>query len=172
MPKARRRSSKKSRRRAIREIKHFQEGKSATRTLVPRSCFNRLVREIAVDYKGGARFQMDALDSIQQAAEAHIVRLLRAANKITERQNRLTLKVEDLQLAREILEDKGLASMQKYQATAEKPDPWLFLEHADASDEEEDTEDVDAEDQEEDEEEDQEEESSEADENEEDESDN
>ena len=131
MPKARRRSSKKSQRRAIREIKRFQEGKSATRMLVPRSCFNRLAREIAGKYKHEARFQQEALDNIQEAAESHIVRLLRAANKITETQNRLTLKVSDLQLAREILEDKGLAGMKRY--AADRPDPWVFVESPDGS---------------------------------------
>lgn len=136
MPKAKRRTSKKSRKRAIREIKRFQEGKCATRMLVPRSCFNRLSREIAGKYKHETRFQQEALDNIQEAAETHIIRLLRAANKITETQNRLTLKVSDLQLAREILEDKGLAGMKRY--AAERPDPWVMLESPDGSDGSED----------------------------------
>ena len=133
MPKAKRRTTKKSQKRAIREIKRFQEGKSATRMLVPRSCFNRLAREIAGKYKHEARFQSEALDNIQEAAESHVVRLLRAANKITETQNRLTLKVSDLQLAREILEDKGLAGMQRYAADQPRPDPWVMVESPDES---------------------------------------
>ena len=106
--------------------------------LVPRSCFNRLSREIAGKYKHETRFQQEALDNIQEAAESHIIRLLRAANKITETQNRLTLKVSDLQLAREILEDKGLAGMKRYAALQERPDPWVMLESPDESDESDD----------------------------------
>ena len=100
--------------------------------LVPRSCFNRLVREIAQNTSRGMRWQQEALDNVQEAAETHIVRLLSAANKITERQNRLTLQVEDIKLAREILEDKGLAGMKRY--AADRKDPWVFVESPDTSD--------------------------------------
>lgn len=129
----RRRTSQKSRRKAIREIKKYQEGKSATRMLVPKSCFSRLIREVANNYKFDTRFQEEALLNIQEAAESHLVRLLRAANTITQGQKRLTLKVSDLQLARGILEDKALQPM-KFDL-GEREDPWVVMETpTDASD--------------------------------------
>jgi len=140
MPKTKRSVSKKSRKRAIREIKRFQEGKSATRMLVPRSCFGRVAREIAAKYRvGDVRFQQEALDNIQEAAETHVVRLLAAANKITACQKRLTLQVSDLQLAREILEDKGLAGMKRYASDA--PNSWVMVESPEGSGEDDTDED-------------------------------
>jgi len=51
---------------ALREIRKYQRG---TETLLPRRPFQRLVREVAQDYKTDIKFQSSALLALQEAAE-------------------------------------------------------------------------------------------------------
>lgn len=104
MPKVKRRRS--IQRSALREIRKYQDkGKHATKNLVPKSCFNRLAREIGEKYNclEKLRFREDAMSCLQEATESFITDLLRNANKIAAAQGRLTLQNVDLKLARSIL---------------------------------------------------------------------
>lgn len=93
---------KPSQRKAISEIKKYQQGKHATSTLIPKSCFSRLARKTAEDYKIDLRFQDGALENLQSACEAYIVELLNNGNKIATSSGRMTLQANDLRLAHSI----------------------------------------------------------------------
>lgn len=107
MPKAKRRRS--LQKQAIREIRKFQDkGKFATKQLIAKSCFRRLARGIAADYKRDLRFREDALDGLQEAVESQIVRLLANANKVAVAEGRMTLQPKDLAIAKSIMEDSEI----------------------------------------------------------------
>ena len=57
---------------ALREIRRFQK---STDLLIRRLPFQRLVREIAQEFKADLRFQTSAVQAIQEAAEAYLVGL-------------------------------------------------------------------------------------------------
>jgi histone H3/H4 len=57
---------------ALREIRRFQK---STELLIRRLPFQRLVREIAQEFKSDLRFQSSAVQAIQEAAEAYLVGL-------------------------------------------------------------------------------------------------
>lgn len=57
---------------ALREIRRFQK---STDLLIRRLPFQRLVREIAQEFKSDLRFQSSAVQAIQEAAEAYLVGL-------------------------------------------------------------------------------------------------
>ena len=57
---------------ALREIRRFQK---STELLIRRLPFQRLVREIAQEFKADLRFQSSAVQAIQEAAEAYLVGL-------------------------------------------------------------------------------------------------
>ena len=62
---------------ALKEIRHFQK---STCLLIRRLPFQRLVREIAQDFKTDLRFQAAALRALQEAAEAYLVGLYEDCN--------------------------------------------------------------------------------------------
>ena len=62
---------------ALQDIRHFQK---TTVLLIRRLPFQRLVREIAQDYKTDLWFQSVAILCLQEAAEAYLVRLFDDAN--------------------------------------------------------------------------------------------
>ena len=62
---------------ALQDIRHFQK---TSALLIRKLPFQRLVREIAQDYKTDLRFQSAAILCLQEAAEAYLVRLFDAAN--------------------------------------------------------------------------------------------
>ena len=102
-PKRKRRSKKTSQRKALSEIRKYQQqGKFATSTLIPKSCFARLARKTAESYKWDLRFQDDALLGLQTACEAYIVDLLSNGNKIASSSGRMTLQANDVRLAHSI----------------------------------------------------------------------
>ena len=100
--KKKRRKSKASQRKAISEIKKYQQGKYATSTLIPKSCFARLARKTAAKYKYDLRFQDDALSGLQTACEAYLIELLNNGNKIASCSGRMTLQANDIRLAHSI----------------------------------------------------------------------
>jgi histone H3/H4 len=57
---------------ALREIRRFQ---GSTDLLIRKLPFQRLVREIAQDYKQDLRFQSTAILALQEASEAYLVAL-------------------------------------------------------------------------------------------------
>lgn len=86
----------------LREIKHMQR---TTQLCMRRLPFQRLVREITQDFSDEMRFQMMALDAVQEAAEAHLVSLFEDANLCTIHSKRVTVFPRDVQLARRIRGD-------------------------------------------------------------------
>ena len=68
--------------------------------------FQRLVREIAQDFKTDLRFQAAAVMALQEACEAYLVGLLDDANLCAIHAKRVTILPKDLQLARRIRGEK------------------------------------------------------------------
>ena len=62
---------------ALKDIRHYQ---GSTALLIRKLPFQRLVREIAQDYKTGLRFQSAAVLCLQEASEAYLIRLFDDAN--------------------------------------------------------------------------------------------
>mmetsp|Transcript_34376 Transcript_34376/g.45470 ORF Transcript_34376/g.45470 Transcript_34376/m.45470 type:complete len:147 (+) Transcript_34376:202-642(+) len=85
---------------ALREIRQYQK---STELLLRKLPFARLVKEVQCDYTPkDYRWQASALLALQEAAEAHLVRLFEDANLCAIHAKRVTVMVKDLQLARRI----------------------------------------------------------------------
>lgn len=84
---------------ALREIRKFQK---STDLLIRKLPFQRLVREIAQDYKTDLRFQSAAIAALQEAAEAYLVGLFEDTNLCAIHAKRVTIMPKDIQLARRI----------------------------------------------------------------------
>ena len=84
---------------ALREIRKYQR---STDLLLRKLPFQRLVREIAQDFKKGMRFQAIALLALQEATEAYIVGMFEDANLCAIHAKRVTVMVRDIRLARRI----------------------------------------------------------------------
>ena len=87
---------------ALREIRKYQK---STELLIRMQPFQRLVREIAQDFKTGLRFQSSAVLALQEAAEAYIVGLFEDSNLCALHSKRVTVMAKDVQLARRIRRD-------------------------------------------------------------------
>jgi len=84
---------------ALRDIRKFQK---STELLIRKLPFQRLVREIAQDFKNDLRFQGGALVALQEAAESYLVSLYEDTNLCAIHAKRITIMPKDLQLARRI----------------------------------------------------------------------
>ena len=84
---------------ALREIKRYQK---STELLIRKLPFQRLVREIAQDFKTDLRFQGSAVMALQEAAEAYLVGLFEDTNLCAIHAKRVTIMPKDIQLARRI----------------------------------------------------------------------
>ena len=84
---------------ALKDIRHFQ---GSTALLIRKLPFQRLVREIAQDYKMDLRFQSAAILCLQEATEAYLVRLFDDANLCAIHARRVTIMPKDILLARRI----------------------------------------------------------------------
>ena len=84
---------------ALREIRRYQK---STDLLVRKLPFQRLVREIAQDYKTDLRFQAAAVAALQEASEAYLVGLFEDTNLAAIHAKRVTIMPKDVQLARRI----------------------------------------------------------------------
>ena len=82
---------------ALREIRHYQKSSAL---LIRKLPFQRLVREIAQDFKTDLRFQSAAILCLQEAAEAYLVGLFEDTNLCAIHARRVTITPKDLQLAR------------------------------------------------------------------------
>jgi histone H3 len=89
---------------ALREIRRYQ--KSAD-LLIRKLPFQRLVREVAQDFKSGLRFQSMAILALQEAAEAYLVGLFEDTNLCAIHAKRVTIMQKDMQLARRIRGEGG-----------------------------------------------------------------
>ena len=79
---------------ALKDIHHFH--------FIRKLPFQRVVREIAQDYKTDLRFQSVAVLCLQEATEAYLVRLFDDANLCAIHAKRVTIMPRDIQLARRI----------------------------------------------------------------------
>ena len=84
---------------ALREIRRYQK---STELLIRKLPFQRLVREIAQDFKSDLRFQASAVLALQEAAEAYLVGLFEDTNLCAIHAKRVTIMPKDMQLARRI----------------------------------------------------------------------
>merc|ERR1712124_238023 len=84
---------------ALREIRRFQK---STELLIRKLPFQRLVREIASDFKSDLRFQSSAVLALQEASEAYMVGLFEDTNLCAIHARRVTIMPKDMQLARRI----------------------------------------------------------------------
>ena len=84
---------------ALREIRHYQKSSAL---LIRKLPFQRLVREIAQDFKTDLRFQAAAILCLQEAAEAYLVGLFEDTNLYAIHPKRVTITPRDLQLARRV----------------------------------------------------------------------
>jgi histone H3 len=89
---------------ALREIRKFQK---STELLIRKLPFQRLVREIATDYKSDLRFQSQAVLALQEASEAYLVGLFEDTNLCAIHAKRVTIMPKDIQLARRIRGEKS-----------------------------------------------------------------
>jgi histone H3 len=84
---------------ALREIRKYQK---STELLLRSLPFQRLVREVAQDFKQELRFQGFAIMALQEASEAYLVGLYEDTNLCAIHSKRVTIMPKDIQLARRI----------------------------------------------------------------------
>ena len=84
---------------ALKDIRHYQ---GSTALLIRKLPFQRVVREIAQDFKTDLRFQSAAILCLQEAAEAYLVKLFDDANLCAIHARRVTIIPKDILLARRI----------------------------------------------------------------------
>ena len=84
---------------ALREIRRYQK---STDLLLRKMPFQRLVREVAQDFKCDLRFQQSAILALQEASEAYLVGLFEDTNLCAIHAKRVTIFPKDIQLARRI----------------------------------------------------------------------
>jgi histone H3 len=84
---------------ALREIRRYQK---SVELLIRKLPFQRLVREIAQDFKTDLRFQSSAIAALQEAAEAYLVSLFEDTNLAAIHAKRVTIQPKDIQLARRL----------------------------------------------------------------------
>ncbi|ROI81780.1 histone H3 [Anabarilius grahami] len=104
---------------ALREIRRYQK---STELLIRKLPFQRLVREIAQDFKTDLRFQSSAVMALQEASEAYLVGLFEDTNLCAIHAKRVTIMPKDIQLARPLAEqkEKSTAAMARTKQTARK----------------------------------------------------
>ena len=73
---------------ALREIRRYQK---STELLIRKLPFQRLVREIAQDFKTDLRFQSSAVLALQEASEAYLVGLFEDTNLCAIHAKRVTI---------------------------------------------------------------------------------
>ena len=81
---------------AIKEIRRYQQNGNL---LIPKQSFKKLVRDSVQDFKKDIRFARDAILALQEACEDYLVQVLHDANTCAIHAKRLTIKVEDINLA-------------------------------------------------------------------------
>mmetsp|Transcript_888 Transcript_888/g.1470 ORF Transcript_888/g.1470 Transcript_888/m.1470 type:complete len:137 (-) Transcript_888:698-1108(-) len=88
---------------ALREIRKYQK---STELLIRKLPFQRLVREVAQDYRNDLRFQNSAVLALQEASEAYLVNLFEDTNLCAIHAKRVTIMPKDIHLARRIRGEK------------------------------------------------------------------
>jgi len=80
---------------ALREIRRYQK---STELLIRKLPFQRLVREIAQDFKTDLRFQSSAVVALQEASESYLIGLFEDTNLCAIHAKRVTMYVCSLKL--------------------------------------------------------------------------
>jgi histone H3 len=88
---------------ALREIRKYQK---STELLIRKLPFQRLVRELAQDFRNDLRFQSSAVLALQEASEAYLVGLFEDTNLCAIHAKRVTIMPKDILLAKKIRGDK------------------------------------------------------------------
>ena len=88
---------------ALREIRRYQK---STELLLRKLPFQRLVREVAQEFKSDLRFQSSAVLALQEACESYLVSLFEDTNLCAIHAKRVTIMPKDMQLARRIRGEK------------------------------------------------------------------
>ena len=83
----------------MRKIRKFQK---STDLLIRKLPFQRLIREIAGQFKSDLRFQSQTVLALQEAAEAYLVGLFEDTNFCVIHAKRVTIMPKDMQLDRRI----------------------------------------------------------------------
>ncbi|KAL6930862.1 Histone H3 [Hanseniaspora guilliermondii] len=89
---------------ALREIRKFQK---STDLLIRKLPFQRLVREIAQQFKTDLRFQSSAIGALQESVEAYLVSLFEDTNLAAIHAKRVTIQKKDIKLARRLRGEKA-----------------------------------------------------------------
>ena len=85
------------------EIRRYQK---STELLIRKLPFQRLVREVAQQFKSDLRFQSSAVLALQEASESYLVGLFEDTNLCAIHAKRVTIMPKDIQLARRIRGEK------------------------------------------------------------------
>lgn len=88
---------------ALKEIRKYQK---SSELLIRRLPFQRLVREVSNNFKGGLRWTGEAMLALQEASEAHLVSIFADAQLTAIHARRVTIQPKDIQLVRRV---RGLA---------------------------------------------------------------
>jgi histone H3 len=88
----------------LREIRRYQK---STDLLIRKAAFQRLVREVAQDFRADLRFQSSAILALQESGEAYLVGLFEDTNLCAIHAKRKTILPKDMQLARRIRGERG-----------------------------------------------------------------
>ncbi|KAF8623911.1 hypothetical protein AX15_006136 [Amanita polypyramis BW_CC] len=91
---------------ALREIRRYQK---STELLIRKLPFQRLVREIAQDFKTDLRFQSSAVMALQEAAEAYLVSLFEDTNLAAIHAKRVTMYVSRTHIGTEPVADPSFS---------------------------------------------------------------
>ncbi|KAF4569862.1 hypothetical protein EYR40_008843 [Pleurotus pulmonarius] len=95
-------TSKLSKRRGTLVLKEITKLQKSTELMIPRVAFQRVVREIAQEFKLDLRFQSTALQALQEAAEEYLVSVLQGANLCAAHAKRSTIRPVDMVLTCQI----------------------------------------------------------------------
>jgi histone H3 len=103
---------------ALREIRKYQK---STELLIRKLPFQRLVREIAQDFKSDLRFQSTAVLALQEAAEAYLVGLFEDTNLCAIHAKRVMVMPRDMQLARRIRGEQSHYNAEPFSEPSRRP---------------------------------------------------
>ncbi len=84
------------------DVIHYKRYKwdiDATRLLITKAAFQRLVRTVARDFKSDLRFMVDGITALQAVAESHLVKVFEDANLCAIHAKRQRLFSRDMILA-------------------------------------------------------------------------
>ena len=81
---------------ALRDIRRLQKD---TSLLIAKLPFQRLVRQLSMEFTSNVRFQPNALAVIQDTTESSIIHWLEKANLLALHSGRVTVRAKDLDLA-------------------------------------------------------------------------